>query len=55
VQYIEHFRETYKAYQDNGTTKKVEEKDLEMDFFHGLDSGRYGVDKHDEWMGNGSI
>jgi hypothetical protein len=46
AQYSEHFRETYRAFQDSTTNDvTVEDKDQAMDFFYGLDPVKYGVFK----------
>jgi hypothetical protein len=45
AQYSERFRETYRAYKDSATNVNVSEADQAMDFFHGLDAGRYGIFK----------
>jgi nitrous oxide reductase len=48
AQYSERFREVYKGYKEAGTTTNpvnISESEQAMDFFHGLDSGRYGAFK----------
>jgi len=48
AQYSEHFRETNQSYKNTLTATNpvnVEEKEQAMDFFHGLDAGRYGAFK----------
>jgi hypothetical protein len=48
AQYSERFRETYKGYKETGTTLApvdIKENIQAMDFFHGLDQGRYGAFK----------
>jgi hypothetical protein len=45
AQYIERFRETYRAYKESTVNVDVGEADQAMDFFHGLDAGRYGIFK----------
>jgi hypothetical protein len=48
VQYSERFREVYKGYKETGTKAgpvDVKEEVQALDFFHGLDQGRYGVFK----------
>jgi Zinc knuckle len=45
VQYSDRFRATYRAYKENCSNIDISEKDQAMDFFHGLDSNRYGAFK----------
>jgi hypothetical protein len=48
AQYSERFREVYKGYKEAGTKTNlvnISESEQAMDFFHGLDSGRYGAFK----------
>jgi hypothetical protein len=48
AQYSERFREVYKGYKETGTTENpvnTSESEQAMDFFHGLDPGRYGAFK----------
>jgi len=48
VLYSERFREVYNGYKEAGTTENpvnISESEQAMDFFHGLDSGRYGAFK----------
>jgi hypothetical protein len=44
--YSERFRETYRAYEDTSTNgESVDEEVQVMDFFYGLDDGKYGLFK----------
>jgi hypothetical protein len=49
AQYSERFRETYRVYKETNSKEDspvdIAEADQAMDFFHGLDQGRYGVFK----------
>jgi hypothetical protein len=48
AQFSEQFRETYRSYKNTSTATNpvnIEEKEQAMDFFHALDTGRYGAFK----------
>jgi len=48
AQYSERFREAYRGYKETGTKEAsvdVKEDVKAIDFFHGLDQGRYGAFK----------
>jgi hypothetical protein len=48
AQYSERFRDTYRAYKATGTQSRpvdVPENEQALDFFHGLDQGRYAAFK----------
>jgi hypothetical protein len=48
IQYSKRFRETYQSYKitaNSGSPVDIAEEEQAMDFFHGLDNGRYTVFK----------
>jgi hypothetical protein len=48
AQFSERFRETYRSYKNTSTATNpgnIEEKEQAMDFFHAIDTGRYGAFK----------
>ncbi len=46
AQYSERFHDTYLTYMNtSGDLEEIKEKEQAMDFFHGLDEGRYGTFK----------
>jgi hypothetical protein len=60
AQYSVRFRDSYKVCKATGTDEqpvKVTEQEQALDFFHGLDQGRYVhfKDKFVEWVGNKGI
>jgi hypothetical protein len=45
IQYSDRFRATYRSYTENCSAINISDREQAMDFFHGLDSNRYGTFK----------